>query len=126
MAVIFSLSTTIIVLLSCLPYSLRKMIKRYGIDDHTFLYRVYRFLQRYHKLIGITSILLMFIHCGISEKLSNQHSDLGTFLIMLWALLAITYILRNILKRKWLQLHRASALALCVGMLLHIVIEISA
>ncbi len=85
-----------------------------------FRYLKPRFLKKLHSVIGILLLPLTLIHCGLTERVTGEHSTMGMFLFVLLLTQVITSLLRKSMRQLWLPVHRL----LSTGMLLTVIVHI--
>ena len=113
--------TLCIVLLS-LNYPVRKYCQRRCPASRDISYKGYRFLRKSHRVLGILTIILTFLHCRLSSAGPGMNIGKISFLILL--LMFIIHLFRNTMKKKWIILHRMLAVLLWVTIIVHIVQEV--
>lgn len=83
-------------------------------------------LRRIHKPLGNAVIGITTLH-GVISFVKNPQAIIlnitGLILLILELILAKTFYARTRLKAKWFQLHRYSAVILCVIIAIHIIVS---
>lgn len=123
MDILLSWSSFIIIILCTIIYPLRIIIKYLKLDSSIFIKKVNYILRKNHKILGILSIILVFLHCRVSHRITNIRSGFGIFLLILLILLLLSYLLRKYLGNKWILIHRFLSLILFLGVMFHSFIE---
>lgn len=85
-------------------------------------------LRKSHKPLGIAAIGISMVHgllCFIKCPHASIQNITGLILFVLILTLAITFYARAGLKAKWFQMHRYSAIMLCIVMAIHIMVSFS-
>lgn len=92
--------------------------------------------RKSHKHLGILMIITGFLHGVLAgnEKTTNLFDmqfmpklftlNLGTVCLFVALLLALTYMFRRKLKKRWMFLHRVLTIILLVLLILHVHVEI--
>lgn len=113
-----SLSMTLLLLLA-MNYPLRKICAKYHLTKEHPLKKAHQWLQKQHKLLGFASIAVVLAHCHIAEQTTGSQSAIGHGLILLLILLALTWLLRKFLKKRWMFIHRTLAVILLILSICH-------
>lgn len=119
-SIILGYILTFCFLLLSILYPVRLYCQKHKLTQTSKLYNFKEFLHNIHKPLGIASVVLTTLHCIIS----SQHPALnsGTLCLILVLLILFTYLLRKILKRKWLKYHRILTAILWFTILTHIIL----
>ena len=113
--------TLCIVLLS-LNYPVRKYCQRHCPASRDISYKGYRFLRKSHRVLGILTIILTFLHCRLSS--AGPGMNIGKISFLILHALSQSHLFRNTMKKKWIILHRMLAVLLWVTIIVHIVQEV--
>lgn len=102
-------------------YPLRKYCTSRKLPVSHLLCRINRFLRKIHKPLGVLIIPITFLHCRFSTQ--KLGLNFGTLCLVLLVILLFTYLLRKVLKGRWMKLHRAFTTALWIIVTIHIVFD---
>lgn len=106
MNLFFSCFSAVLVLLLELLYPLRKLVQKQEPNQDGALVTAYKILRKVHIAIGILVIPVVFCHCSLATRAAGQQSLFGAVLLVLLLLLALTYVLRKPLGKRWNPLHQ--------------------
>lgn len=111
------------VLLLCVIYPIRMILKKYKLSERHWIRRANRFLRRKHKTLGIVTVVVVFLHGRIAFHNSGIRSIVGVVLLLLLVLISLTYCFRYKLSGKWIKAHRILTLILIILMVYHMFLE---
>lgn len=107
----------IVILLLCALYAANRKVK---LDPHNeSLTAMRRVLYRYHKVIGILIIFIVFIHGKTSGKRPDAIALLSLLLLIL---LPLSYLLKKKLPNGWIIIHRILTIILLLLIVIHIIL----
>lgn len=121
---LFSWGTVIVILICYVASFIQKFLTKKRTACSAVLKKTNIILWHSHKYLGELSILLSLIHCSMTSRTNSTCSTLGALLVITQILLAFTYLLRKLFKKKWIIMHRILSLILMGIIVLHIIVAI--
>jgi DMSO/TMAO reductase YedYZ heme-binding membrane subunit len=74
-------------------------------------------LRKIHAPLGIITTMIVFMHCSVAERASGTSSVVGAILLVCMLALCLTWLLKRLIPRYWLKLHRGiTVIILIVGL----------
>ncbi|MDD3140768.1 MAG: hypothetical protein PHX08_17605 [Lachnospiraceae bacterium] len=119
--IIIAWITAIGIMLLSIIYPMRIYVQKYRLRPEHPISKANKFLRKIHKPLGVVIIPFTFLHCRFSSQ--KMGFNMGTFLLVLLALLLLNYSCRKLLRSKWIKLHRGLTVLLWSLLIAHILID---
>ena len=123
----FAGMTILLTILTCSILVLRLVIQKFGILPllRPIVEPLNRLLHKAHIPLGILLIIASLLH-GVFSWVSIFAPSWGSGGIVALFALGGTYLLRPILKGKWMLLHRVFAVLFIICLIIHVTVEVPA
>jgi hypothetical protein len=116
------LSAALCVLLAVI-WPLRLLCTKGRFKNSRAMKQTRRMLRKIHAPLGIVTTGIVFMHCSTAESLTGKDSVVGVILLVCMLALCLTWLLKRMIPRHWLMLHRGVTVIMFLAMIFHSFIE---
>lgn len=116
------LSLVLMMLLMAI-WPLRLLCQASRFRNSRVLKAIWRVLRKIHAPLGIVTTAVVFMHGSMAERATGVSSVVDAALLVCMLGLCLTWLLKRLLPRYWLQLHRGITGLMLLALAFHSFIE---
>ncbi len=121
--VVLSWLSAALVLLLMVIWPLRLLCTKSRFKNNRALKAIWRVLRKIHAPLGIITTVIVFMHCSVAERATGVNSLVGAILLVCMLAMCLTWLLKRLIPRYWLILHRGITVIMFIAMMFHSFIE---
>ncbi len=121
--VVLSWLSAALVLLLMVIWPLRLLCTKSRFKNTRALKAIWRVLRNIHAPLGIITTVIVFMHCSVAERATGVNSLVGAILLVCMLAMCLTWLLKRLIPRYWLILHRGITVIMFIAMMFHSFIE---
>ncbi len=115
--------TAILVLLLMALWTMRLICTKSRFENNRTLKTIRRILRKIHAPLAIVALIVVYFHCSVAERVTGESSLMGAILLLCMLAMCLTGLLKRLIPRYWLMLHRVITVIMLIILIFHIFIE---